>query len=209
MKQNFSNFYIGKSNKAAFDVIKNIADKGKINYLTVLLCGKNGTGKTHLMVSLEQTLKDKLKIIRISSNEFIQSIKNNKKDKIYNNLDVIIIEDIQFFISTLKLENQIYSAIKKLTIDKNIPIIMTVDREKQELNNLEFISKLMQINYERNLVLEIKETLENKTKRLIIKDFQNINNIIIAEPKIKILLKECSNYQELQNKLNATKILSK
>ena len=86
---------------------------------------------------------------------------------------------------------------------------MTVDREKPELNNLEFIFKLMQINCERNLVLEIKETITNKTKSLIIKDFQRINNIIIAESKIKTLLKECTCFQELQSKLNATKILSK
>lgn len=86
---------------------------------------------------------------------------------------------------------------------------MTVDREKQELDNLEFILKLMQINYERNLVLEIKETITNKTKSLIIKDFQRINNIIIAESKIKTLLKECTCFQKLQSKLNATKILIK
>lgn len=208
MKQDFSNFYIDKSNKVAFDVIKNIADKGKTNYLTVLLCGKNGTGKTHLMVALEETIKDKSNVVRISSNQFMKMLKDKTVCSLYK-LDILIIEDIQFFISTLKLENQIYSAIKKLAIDKNIPIIMTIDIEKQELNNLEFILKLIQINYERNLVLEIKETLENKTKRLIIKDFQNINNIMITGLKIKTLLKECSNYQELQNKLNATKILSK
>lgn len=208
MKQDFSNFYIDKSNKVAFDVIKNIADKGKTNYLTVLLCGKNGTGKTHLMVALEETIKDKSNVVRISSNQFMEMLENKTVCGLYN-LDILIIEDIQFFISTLKIEKQIYNTIKKLTIDKNITIIMTVDREKQELNNLEFISKLMQINYARNLVLEIKKALENKTKKLIIKDFQNINNIIIAESIINTLLKECSYFQELQNKLNATKILNK
>lgn len=208
MKQDFSNFYIDKNNQDAFDIIQKIADKGKIDYSIILLCGKNGVGKTHLMVALEEKIKDKSNVVRISSNQFMEMLKSKTVCSLYN-LDILIIEDIQFFISTLKVENKIYNTIKKLIIDKNITIIMTVDREKQELDNLEFILKLMQINYERNLVLEIKETITNKTKSLIIKDFQRINNIIIAESKIKTLLKECTCFQELQSKLNATKILSK
>ena len=208
MKQDFSSFYIDKNNKVAFDIIKNIADNKQTNYSTILLCGKNGVGKSHLMVALEQAAKGKSNIVRISSNQFIKMLKNKAICSLYN-VDILIIEDMQFFVSTMKNEKEIYNSIKKLTIDKSITIIMTIDKEIRDLENLEFISKLMQINYERNLILEIKATLTNKTKRLIIKEFQNRNSIIIAESKIKTLLKECIGYQELQSKLNATKILSK
>lgn len=208
MKQDFSSFYIDKNNKVAFDIIKNIADNKQTNYSTILLCGKNGVGKSHLMVALEQAAKGKSNIVRISSNQFIKMLKNKAICSLYN-VDILIIEDVQFFVSTMKNEKEIYNSIKKLTIDKSITIIMTIDKEIRDLENLEFISKLMQIDYERNLILEIKETLTNKTKSLIIKDFQCRNNIIIAESKIKTLLKECIGYQELQSKLNATKILSK
>mgnify|MGYP004684601135 CR=1 FL=1 len=208
MKQDFSSFYIDKNNKVAFDIIKNIADNKQTNYSTILLCGKNGVGKSHLMVALEQAAKGKSNIVRISSNQFIKMLKNKAICSLYN-VDILIIEDVQFFVSTMKNEKEIYNSIKKLTIDKSITIIMTIDKEIRDLENLEFISKLMQINYERNLILEIKATLTNKTKRLIIKEFQNRNSIIIAESKIKTLLKECIGYQELQSKLNATKILSK
>lgn len=208
MKQDFSSFYIDKNNKVAFDIIKNIADNKQTNYSTILLCGKNGVGKSHLMVALEQAAKGKSNIVRISSNQFIKMLKNKAICSLYN-VDILIIEDVQFFVSTMKTEKEIYNSIKKLTIDKSITIIMTIDKEIRDLGNLEFISKLMQIDYERNLILEIKETLTNKTKSLIIKDFQCRNNIIIAESKIKTLLKECIGYQELQSKLNATKILSK
>lgn len=208
MKQDFSSFYIDKNNKVAFDIIKNIADNKQTNYSTILLCGKNGVGKSHLMVALEQAAKGKSNIVRISSNQFIKMLKNKAICSLYN-VDILIIEDVQFFVSTMKNEKEIYNSIKKLTIDKSITIIMTIDKEIRDLENLEFISKLMQIDYERNLILEIKETLTNKTKRLIIKDFQCRNNIIVAESKIKTLIKECTCFQELQSKLNATKILSK
>lgn len=208
MKQDFSSFYIDKNNRVAFDIIKNIADNKQTNYSTILLCGKNGVGKSHLMVALEQAAKGKSNIVRISSNQFIKMLKNKAICSLYN-LDILIIEDVQFFVSTMKNEKEIYNSIKKLTIDKSITIIMTIDKEIRDLENLEFISKLMQIDYERNLILEIKETLTNKTKRLIIKDFQCRNNIIVAESKIKTLIKECTCFQELQSKLNATKILSK
>lgn len=208
MIQDFSNFYIDKSNKIAFNIIKNIADNKQTNYSTILLCGKNGVGKSHLMVSLEQVAKGKSNIVRISSNQFIEMLKNKTICSLYN-VDILIIEDVQFFVSTMKTEKEIYSFMQNLIIEKGITIIMTIDKEIRDLENLEFISKLMQINYERNLILEIKATLTNKTKRLIIKEFQNRNSIIIAESKIKTLLKECIGYQELQSKLNATKILGK
>lgn len=208
MKQHFSNFYIDKSNKTAFDIINSIADNKQTNYSTVLLCGKSGTGKSHLMVALEQATNGKSNIVRISSNQFMQILKGKIESNLYN-VDILIIEDVQFFISTIKTENEIYSFIQNLIIQKGLIIIMTIDKEIQDLKNLEFVSKLMQIDYERNIILEIKEKLTNKTKRLIIKEFQNKNNIIIAESKIKTLLQECSCFQELQSKLNATKILSK
>lgn len=208
MKQDFSSFYIDKSNKIAFNIIKNIADNKQTNYSTILLCGKNGVGKSHLMVALEQATKGKSNIVRISSNQFIEILKNKTICSLYN-VDILIIEDVQFFVSTMKTEKEIYNFIQNLIIEKGITIIMTIDKEIRNLENLEFISKIMQINYERNLILEIKATLTNKTKRLIIKEFQNRNNIIIAESKIKTLIKECTCFQELQSKLNATKILSK
>ena len=209
MKQDFSNFYIDKSNKVAFDIIKSIADNKQTNYSTVLLCGKNGVGKSHLMVALEAVAKEKLHIFRISSNQFIEKLRNKTIDNLYQNIDILIIEDVQFFVSTTKTENEIYSFIQNLIIEKGITIIMTIDKEIRNLKKLEFISKLVQIDYKRNLILEIKKTLTNKTKNLIINDFQDKNNIIIAESKIKTLLKECICFQELQSKLNATKILSK
>lgn len=208
MKQDFSSFYIDKNNKVAFDIIKNIADNKQTNYSTILLCGKNGVGKSHLMVALEQAAKGKSNIVRISSNQFIKMLKNKAICSLYN-VDILIIEDVQFFVSTMKTEKEIYSFIQNLIREKRIIIIMTIDKEIRELENLEFISKLMQINYERNLILEIKATLTNKAKRLIIKEFQDRNNIIVAESKIKILQKECTCFRELQSKLNATKILSK
>lgn len=208
MIQDFSNFYIDKSNKVAFNIIKNIADNKQTNYSTILLCGKNGVGKSHLIFSLEQAAKGRSNIVRISSNQFIEMLKNKTIYSLYN-VDILIIEDVQFFVSTMKAEKEIYSFIQNLIIEKGITIVMTIDKEIRDLENLEFISKLMQINYEMNLILEIRETLENKTKRLIINDFQDRNDIVITESKIKILLKECTCVQELQNKLNAIKILSK
>lgn len=208
MKQHFSNFYIDKSNKVAFDIIKNIADNKQTNYSTVLLCGKSGTGKSHLMVALEQVAKDKSNIVRISSNQFMQILKSKIESNLYN-VDILIIEGVQFFISTIKTENKIYSFIQNLIIEKGLTIIMTIDKEIRDLKNLEFVSRLMHIDYEKSIILEIKKKLTNKTKRLIIKDFQNRNNIIITESKIKILLKECTCFQDLQSILNAIKILSK
>lgn len=96
MRQDFSNFYIDKNNQDAFDIIQKIADKGKIDYSIILLCGKNGVEKTHLMVALKEKIKDKSNVVRISSNQFMEMLKSKTLGSLYN-LDILIIEDIQFF----------------------------------------------------------------------------------------------------------------
>ena len=56
LKQTFSNFYVDSSNKYAYEFLKNITDREN-DYSIVILSGKNGVGKTHLMFALEENLK--------------------------------------------------------------------------------------------------------------------------------------------------------
>ena len=100
-------FIVGSSNELAYAassaVIKNIGKK----YNPFFIYGGTGLGKTHLMQAIgneiKKIYKDKIKIKYVHSekfvNEVVAGIRNKRMDDIknkYRNVDVLIIDDIQF-----------------------------------------------------------------------------------------------------------------
>lgn len=209
LKQTFSNFYVDSSNKYAYEFLKNITDREN-DYSIVILSGKNGVGKTHLMFALEENLKNKEKVIRISSQELrkklIQKIKNKISDNLFNKLDILIIEDIEFLISMKKIEEEFYKLIKKLARENKM-VLMTIDKEEKDIKKFELIKRIMKIDKGKSVILNIKPQITNKTKIKIIQNFNATNHINMKESEMIDLIKKCSNFQEIKNELNNIEIL--
>ena len=209
LKQTFSNFYIDSSNKYVYEFLKNITDR-KNDYSIVIISGKNGIGKTHLMVALEENIKDKEKVIRISSQylkkKIIEQIKNENLDNLFNKIDILIIEDIQFLFSMERLEEEFYKLIRKFA-SENKMVLMTIDKEKNTIKNIGLIKRIMKIDKSKSVILNIKPKITNKTKMKIIKDFNSINHNNMTKNEITELAKKCNNFQELKNELNNKEIL--
>lgn len=209
LKQTFSNFYIDSSNKYVYEFLKNITDR-KNDYSIVIISGRNGIGKTHLMVSLEDNIKNKEKVIRISSQylkkKLIEQIKNENLDNLFNKIDILIIEDIQFLFSMERVEEEFYKLIRKF-VSENKMVLMTIDKERNKIKNFGLIKRIMKIDKSKSVILNIKPKITNKTKMKIIKDFNSINHINMTKNEIIELTKKCNNFQELKNELNNKEIL--
>lgn len=207
LKPTFNNFYVDSSNKYAYEFLKNITNR-KNDYSIVILSGKNGVGKTHLMFALEENLKNKENVIRISSQELrkklIEKIKNKTSDNLFNKLDILIIEDIQFLISMGRIEEEFCKLIKKLARE-NKTVLMTID--KKNIKKFELIKRIMKIDKSKSVILNIKPKITNKTKIKIIQNFSATNHINIKESEIIDLIKKCNNFQEIKNELNNREIL--
>lgn len=209
LEPTFNNFYVDSSNKYAYEFLKNITDR-KNDYSIVILSGKNGVGKTHLMFALEENLKNKENVIRISSQELrkklIEKIKNKTSDNLFNKLDILIIEDIQFLISMGRIEEEFYKLVKKLARE-NKTLLMTIDKDKKNIKKFELIKRIMKIDKSKSVILNIKPKITNKTKIKIIQNFSTTNHINIKESEIIDLIKKCNNFQEIKNELNNRKII--
>lgn len=146
----FENFIVGNSNKFAYKASRVIAESPG-SYNPLFLYGESGVGKTHLMHAIGNYLiqnTDK-KVLYISSDKFVDEytkiFRNNDKNNFekidafkekYRNVDVLIIDDIQFLSSAPKGQEEFFHTFNELH-NANKQIIIASDRSVDDLNSLE------------------------------------------------------------------------
>ena len=149
-KYTFENFIIGDSNRFAQTAALAVAEQpGKI-YNPLFIYGKSGLGKTHLMHAIGNYIEKNSNktVLYIKSEEFISDfIGINKKDdnnldiieefkEKYRNIDVLMIDDIQFLIGASKTQDEFFHTFQTLH-DSNKQIIISSDRSPDDLKSLE------------------------------------------------------------------------
>lgn len=205
MEQNFNNFYVYDGNRFAFEIIKNIADNKEIKYSPILVVGKSGTGKSHLMNALENSMKNKLKVVKISSEDFVKSFAEDGIYKEYCQADIFIIENIQFLSNKKQIQNKIFDIMKKLIKD-NRKVLLTVGMERKQIRDLDFVNEII-ANFEDAIILDIVIDVSDESKHKIIEELKKEYNVTINAGETEILIKECNTIVEMKNRLNARKLL--
>ena len=147
----FDNFIVGKSNKFARLSAFAVAEKPGIMYNPLFLYGNSGLGKTHLMHAIGNYIvqNSKKKVLYITSDDFIndfvdlhrKSDGNNIDDvqnfkKKYRDIDVLMIDDIQYLQVADKSQEAFYHTFNELYAN-NKQIIISSDRSPDDLKRLE------------------------------------------------------------------------
>ena len=145
-KYTFDNFVVGQSNRFAHAACLAVSDKLSKVYNPLFLYGGVGLGKTHLMHSSAHEILKKhprAKILYISSEEFtnqlidaIRSKTTAKFRNMYRNVDVLIIDDIQFIAGKESTQEEFFHTFNAL-YDSHKQIILSSDRSPQEIPGLE------------------------------------------------------------------------
>lgn len=144
-KYTFDTFVSGQSNQFAHAAAQQVSeDPGSCNPLFIY--GGVGLGKTHLMHAVGNRLKQKdrdIKVLYIYSETFVQKMVNamrygamNDFKQYYRNLDVLLIDDIQFFAGKDRSQEEIFHTLNSM-LDGNQQIIMTCDRYPKDIAGLE------------------------------------------------------------------------
>ncbi len=149
---NFDSFIVGNSNKFAHAAALSVAENpGKI-YNPLFIYGNSGLGKTHLMHAIGNYIlenSDK-KVLYVTSDQFTSDyLAINKKDENgnnfdyvdffknkYRNIDILIIDDIQFLGGATKTQQEFFHTFNNLYSD-NKQIIISSDRSPEDLKLLE------------------------------------------------------------------------
>ena len=192
-RYNFDNFVVGKNNEYAHAVALAVAEAPSKIYNPLFLYGSSGLGKTHLLHAIGHYILEntKLKVLYVSSemftSELIASLRDsNDKSKIkkfkkkYRNVDVLLIDDIQFLEGKDATQEEFFHTFNHLH-DLNKQIIISSDRPPSKLEKLD---DRLRSRFAWNIVADIKPPdYETRvaifTKKVLIEGLE-INDDIMA-----------------------------
>ena len=182
LKFKFENFVIGETNKTACAISRLVAEHPSEKYNPLFIYGGSGLGKTHLMQAIGRyhifnRSKKRIKYIKTLDfiNEYIENVDIRNKDRLermsnfrqrFKNVDILLIDDIQFIESTKKFQIELFDIFETL-LQKNKQIVLTSDRKPKDIPTL---NDRLKSRFERGIVVDIKPP-EFETRVEIIKSW--------------------------------------
>ncbi len=213
LKYKFENFVVGENNKMAHAVALQVAKDPckKINPLFIY--GGSGLGKTHLMQAIGHyiiTHFPKLKIRYIKTEEYVNELINNLRmggnsnDRMekfrqkYRNVDVLLIDDIQFVESKTRTMEEIFHTFDTL-YNKGKQIVITSDRLPKDIPTL---TDRLRTRFEMGIVVDLQPP-DFETRIAILKNLAAQERIEFPDDVCEYISKNfCDNVRELEGVFN-------
>ena len=142
----FENMAVSSTNQLAFVSASTVAKKPGETYNPLFIYGPTGVGKTHLMQAIANAVYTKTpskKILYTTSEEFtnevVEAIRTNNTGnmkKKFRELDLLIIDDIQFVAGKDKVQEELFHTFNTL-VDNGAQIVLSSDRPPAEMKQVE------------------------------------------------------------------------
>ncbi len=206
-KYTFSNFIVGSSNDLAYTACQAVAQYPGIKYNPLFLYGGVGLGKTHLAQAVgNEIIKNQpsARIMYISSEtfvkEFLDSIRFKKKgfsDK-YRNVDVLIVDDMQFIANKEKTQEEFFHTFNALH-QNNKQIIITSDKPPKSIPTL---TERLRSRFEMGMSIDIQMP-DFETRCAIIEAKAALSGVELDRETVEYLANNIkTNIRELEGALN-------
>ena len=206
-KYTFESFVIGNSNRFPHAASLAVAETPAKAYNPLFLYGGVGLGKTHLMHAIGHRIlqsNPSLKVLYISSekftNDLINSIRDNTPEKFrqkYRNIDVLLIDDIQFLTKKERTQEEFFHTFNTLH-EANKQIIISSDRPPKEIQTLE---DRLRSRFEWGLITDIKPP-DLETRIAILRKKAMIENMIVPNDVMVLIASRIdNNIRELEGAL--------
>lgn len=203
----FENFVAGKSNEFALSASIAVSKSPGRSFNPLFIYGGAGLGKTHLMHATAKAILERFpekKVVYLSSesftNELIRSINTRKNEefrKKYRNIDVLLIDDIQFIAGKTGTQEEFFHTFNEL-YSNNKQIIISSDRPPKEIKTLE--DRLVS-RFEWGLIADIQKP-DFETRVAILKNKVESEKIDIPEDVIEYIAMNVKvNIRELEGAL--------
>ena len=204
----FDSFVVGNSNRFAHAAALSVAEAPATAYNPLFIYGGVGLGKTHLMQAIANEIllnNRNANILYVTAekftNQLINAIKDNKNEQFrnkYRNIDVLLIDDIQFIAGKERIQEEFFHTFNTLH-DNRKQIVISSDRPPKDIPLLE---DRLKSRFEWGLIADISIP-DYETRLAILRKKAQTDNIIVDDVILStIATRVASNIRELEGVFN-------
>ena len=214
-KHTFETFVVGSSNQFAHAAALAVAEQPGQAYNPLFLYSGVGLGKTHLMHAVGHYIQDHYPSLRILympsetfTNELISAIKNNRNNEFrerFRNVDVLMLDDIQFIAGRESTQEEFFHTFNALR-EHDKQIIISSDKPPREIARLE---ERLRSRFEWGLIADIQKP-DFDTRVAILRKKADNEGIAITDEVLELIAGRIdSNIRELEGSLTRVSAMAK
>ena len=203
----FQSFVVGDSNRFAYEAAKKIAEEETVSFNPLYFHAGVGLGKTHLMHAIAWRIKElypEKTVLYLSSEQFFQRFIKGLQSKemdsfkeLFRNVDVLLIDDIQFIVGKRQTQEEFFHTFNNL-ISRGKKIILSADSAPMELHGIE---ERLRTRLAQGLVVDIHPA-SYELRLSILREKMGAMNTELDESVLEFLAKSItSNVRELEGAL--------
>lgn len=213
LKYKFDNFVIGENNRFAQAAALTVAQNPSKKYNPLFIYGASGLGKTHLMQAIGHYIlfnHPKLKVKYTKTEDFTNELINNirrggdindrmsKFRQKYRNVDVLLLDDIQFIESKERTMEEVFHTFDSLH-NNNKQIVITSDRPPKDIPTL---PERLRTRFEWGLMVDITQP-DFETRVAILANLADEAGVKIPSDVLELIAHNfCKNVRELEGAFN-------
>lgn len=212
LKFKFENFVVGQNSEKAYKIAKMVAQEPAQKFNPLFIYGGSGLGKTHLMQAIGHYVlynlsRKKVKYIKTQDyvNQYINSLRGKDKTEMiskfrqrFKNVDVLLIDDIQFIESKIKCMEELFYTFETLQ-QLNKQIVITSDRLPKDIPTL---PDRLRTRFEMGIVVDIQPPAF-ETRMAILEKWSKDVMVDIPQDALNFIAQNFSNnVRELEGAFN-------
>lgn len=195
----FDTFIVGEANDQAYALARTMAEETVVPYNPLFLYSKSGLGKTHLLLAIYTYIlmyRPEVKVLYATSNAFVEEyvdeitnkkLKGKEVMKKYREVDVLLVDDVQFFARKQESVGCFFDIFNQLTMDGKY-VVLSADEPPDYLNLDERVKQRFSMGYVASIA-----TPSNELKHTILKNYYETKRHQIVWLKGEIN-DDCLNY---------------